>query len=173
MDLDPWAFNVANGTIDLQSGELRPHRRQDGITKLCEVSYDVNAPCHLWLETLRTFFSRPDPNHQGALIDYWQRLCGYALCGVIRDHVLPVAYGTGSNGKSTILGALLDVFGPDYSMKATPDMLMAKRNDSHPTDRTDLFGKRLVVAIETEEGLRLNETMVKELTGGDPSEHGA
>ena len=80
---------------------------------------------------------------------------------------MPVAYGKGSNGKSTILGTLIDVFGPDYAMKCPPDMLMAKKTDSHPTDRADLFGKRLVVAIETEDGRRLNETMVKELTGGD------
>jgi putative DNA primase/helicase len=58
-------------------------------------------------------------------------------------------------------------FGPDYAMKAPPDLLMAKAHDGHPTDRADLFGKRLVVAIETEEGRRLNETLVKELTGGD------
>jgi putative DNA primase/helicase len=52
-------------------------------------------------------------------------------------------------------------------MKCPPDMLMAKRNEGHPTDRASLFGKRLVVAIEVEEGRRLNETIVKELTGGD------
>jgi putative DNA primase/helicase len=80
---------------------------------------------------------------------------------------MPVCYGTGSNGKSTILGALIDIFGPDYGMKAAPDLLMAKAHEGHPTDRTDLFGKRLVVAIETEEGRRLSETQVKEYTGGD------
>jgi putative DNA primase/helicase len=101
------------------------------------------------------------------LIGYFQRLCGYALAGVVRDHILPIAYGVGSNGKSTILGALLDVFGPDYAMKAMPDLIMAKRGETHPTDRADLFGKRLVITIETEEGRRLNETMVKELSGGD------
>jgi putative DNA primase/helicase len=63
---------------------------------------------------------------------------------------------------------MLDVFGPDYAMKCPPDMLMAKKTDSHPTDRADLFGKRLVVAIETEMSRRMNETMIKELTGGDP-----
>src|SRR5262245_11504483 len=80
---------------------------------------------------------------------------------------MPIAYGLGSNGKSTILGTLLETFGKDYAMKCPPDMLMAKRNDSHPTDRADLFGRRPVVAIETEAGRLLNETMVKELTGGD------
>ena len=167
MDSDPWAFNVLNGTIDLRTGELRPHRQADRITKLCPLEFDPDARCPRWLATLDKFFHRADATRKAELIDYWQRLCGYAMAGVIRDHVMPVAYGIGANGKSTMLGALLDVFGPDYAMKAAPDMFMAKKTDSHPTDRADLFGKRLVVAIETEAGRRLNETMVKELTGGD------
>jgi P4 family phage/plasmid primase-like protien len=167
MDSDPWLFNCKNGTIDLRTGELRPHRREDLITKLCDVDYDPEASCPLWRGTLDKFFARADPGRQAGLVDYWQRLCGYALTGVVRDHLMPIAFGKGDNGKSTILGTLIDVFGPDYAMKCPPDMLMAKKTDSHPTDRADLFGKRLVVALETAEGRRLNETMVKELTGGD------
>lgn len=167
MDTDPWLFNCLNGTIDLRTGKLRTHRRQDVITKLCPVDYDPDAHCPYWLATLAKFFARSAANQHAELIDYWQRVCGYAMAGVIRDHVMPVAYGVGANGKSTIIGALLDVFGFDYAMKSSPDMFMAKKTDSHPTDRADLFGKRLVVAIETEAGRRLNETMVKELTGGD------
>lgn len=167
MDPDPWAFNVRNGTIDLRTGVLKPHNRDDMITKLCDIVYDPSADCPLWAQTLEVFLKRDKPEDQAALIGYWQRLCGYALAGVIREHVMPIAYGTGSNGKSTILNALLDTFGPDYSMKCPPDLLMLKKTDSHPTDRADLFGKRLVVAIETEDGRRLNETLVKEMTGGD------
>ena len=62
--------------------------------------------------------------------------------------------------------------GPDYAMKAAPDLLMAKRGESHPTDRADLFGKQFVACIETEEGRRLAEALVEELTGGDRVEHG-
>jgi putative DNA primase/helicase len=167
MDADPWLFNVRNGTIDLQTGQLRPHRREDRITKLADVNFDPEARCPNWLATLEKFFARPDPNATAELIEYFQRLCGYVMTGVIREQIMPVAYGLGSNGKSTILGALLDVFGPDYAMKCPPDLLMAKKGDAHPTDRADLFGRRLVVAIESESGRRLNETMVKELTGGD------
>lgn len=162
MDLDPWLFNCRNGTIDLQTGELRPHRRSDLITKLCPLDYDPTAECPLWLSTLDLFFAG-----NADLIGYWQRLCGYCLVGVIRDHIMPVAYGTGNNGKSTILGTLLNVFGTDYAMKAMPDLLMAKKQDTHPTDKADLFGMRLVVAIETEAGRRLNESQIKELSGND------
>lgn len=162
MDRDGWLLNCLNGTIDLRTGALRPHDQADAITKLCPVEFDPYATCPLWEATLELFF-----NGDQKVIAYWQRVCGYALVGVVRDHVLPIAYGDGSNGKSTVLGAMLDVLGPDYAMKAPPDMLMAKGHDTHPTERADLFGKRLVVAIETAEGRRLDETMVKELTGGD------
>jgi putative DNA primase/helicase len=162
LDSHPWLFNCNNGTIDLRTGTLQPHSRSDLITKLCPWDYDPNAPCPLWLNTLNLFLR----NNQ-ELIGYFQRICGMALTGAVRDHVLPIAYGTGSNGKSTILGTLLAVFGLDFAMKANYDLLMAKSTETHPTDKADLFGKRLVVAIETEAGRRLNETMVKELTGGD------
>ena len=161
MDQDGWLFNVANGTIDLKTGSLSAHDRADLITQLCAVPFVPSAKCPLWDATLKMFLK------DQVLIDFWQRLCGYAMVGVVRDHILPVAYGIGSNGKSTILGALLELFGSDYAIKAAPDLFMAKMGNSHPTDRADLFGKRLVVAIETEQGRRLNEVLVKELTGGD------
>ena len=168
LDSNQWMFNCLNGTIDLKTGELRPHSRADLITKLCPVEYDPTATCPLWESVLRTVFARPDEADRDDLVSYWQRVCGTALVGVIRDHVLPVAWGSGSNGKSTIMNALLDTFGTDYAMKAPPALLMSKKNDSHPTELASLFGKRLVIAIETEQGRRLNETTVKELTGGDP-----
>ena len=101
------------------------------------------------------------------LIGYLQRICGYALVGLVRDNILPIAHGDGNNGKSTILETLLAVFGPDYSWKCSPDLLMAKNHDVHPTVVADLFHKRLVIAIETAQGRSLNESLVKDLTGGD------
>ena len=76
------------------------------------------------------------------------RLCGKSLAGVVREHILPIAYGEGSNGKSTILGTLLKVFGEDYAMKSGSDFLMSKKYDGHSTERMDLHGKRFVLAIE-------------------------
>jgi putative DNA primase/helicase len=161
LDTDPWSLNCRNGTIDLRTGKLREHSRADLITKMVPANYDPDAECPLWIETLRTFLVSDE------MIEYWQRLCGMAMTGVIEDHILPICHGEGSNGKSTLLGALLDTMGGDYAMKAAPDLLVAKSNETHPTDKTDLFGKRIVVAIETGEGVRLNESLIKELTGGD------
>ncbi|WP_169979893.1 DNA primase family protein [Tautonia rosea] len=162
LDRDPWALNVLNGTLDLRTGTLGPHRREDVITKLAPVEYDPDAECPLWEATLERVF-----NGDETLIGYWQRLCGYVITGDVSEQALPILYGTGANGKSTLLNVLLDLLGPDYSMKAPPDFIMARRQSVHPTERADLFGRRLVVAIETSEGGRMDETLVKELTGSD------
>ena len=161
LDRDPWLFNCRNGTIDLRTGRLRAHDPKDMLTKMAPVDFDPDATCSLWLETLGVFLQSDE------LVGFWQRLCGYTLTGVIREQILPIAYGEGANGKSTILGTMLALLGPDYAMKASPEFLMQRKTDSHPTERASLFGKRLVVAIETDEGQRINETLIKELTGND------
>jgi putative DNA primase/helicase len=166
LDRDPWALNVENGTLDLRTGRLRPHDRDDLITKLCPAPFDPDAACPRWLATLELVFRRPDPDDTHDLVGYWQRLCGYAITGVIREHVLPIAYGTGSNGKSTVLEAFREMVG-DYGVKCPPELLMARKHEPHPTERTRLCGARVAVAIESESGGRLNEGLVKELTGGD------
>lgn len=161
LDADPWVLNCLNGTLDLKAGELRPHNQADYITKLCPVAFDPNATCPTWkrviLEILRT----------QELTGYIQRLCGYWLTGVTTEHALPVLYGIGANGKSTFVGAIFDLLGTDYSGKASRDLLTAVKGDKHPTALAWLHGKRFVAAIETAEGARLDEALVKELTGGD------
>ncbi len=159
LDGNPYLLNCENGTLDLRSCELREHCREDYITKLVPVSYDPGAWAPLWEATLE----RVLPSHE--LREFFKRLCGYALTGDTSEHVLPILYGTGANGKSTVLNALLAVVG-DYGMQAAPDLLIAKKG-SHPTELADLFGMRLVASIEVEEGRRLAESLVKQLTGGD------
>ncbi len=161
LDADPWLLNCENGTLNLRTGELRKHRRDDLITKLCPTPFNPAAECPTLLATLNTIMGG-----NADLIGFIQRSLGMSLTGVIRDHVLLVCYGTGANGKSTLMNAFLDVIG-DYGMKAPLGMLMAKRNESHPTDQADLAGRRFVACNEVEEGQRLAESLVKELTGGD------
>jgi putative DNA primase/helicase len=162
LDRDPWLLNLENGTLDLRTGKLREHRKGDFITKLAPVRFDPKATCPLWEKFVFTIFDgNPD------LINYVRQLIGYCLTAVTREHILPFLYGTGANGKSTLCETIMKLMGPDYAMKAAPDLLMAKRLETHPTDRADLFGKRLVCCIETEEDRRMAEALVKELTGGD------
>lgn len=161
LDADPWLLNCSNGTLDLRTGTLRPHRREDLLTKSTGVPYDQKAKAPLWA----AFLDRIMAGNQ-ALIGFLQRAVGMSLVGTVRDHVLLILYGTGANGKSTFLETLVAALG-DYAMTAAPDLLMARQGERHPTELADLFGKRLVVAVEVDEGRRLNEALVKRLTGGD------
>lgn len=162
MDRDPWTLNVDNGILDLRTGRLRPHDPAELLTKLCPVPYRPDARCPTFEAFLRRIFSGQDD-----LIRFVQALCGHVLTGTVGEQVLPILHGIGANGKSTLVTALLDVLGPDYAMKAPANLLMVRRSEAHPTELADLFGKRLVVASETGEGCRLNETLVKELTGSE------
>jgi putative DNA primase/helicase len=161
LDADPWAFNVSNGTLDLRTGGLREHRREDLITKLAPVAFDPAATCPRWLAFLERIFAGNQD-----IAGFVQRLAGYGLTGGIAEHILSIFYGPGSNGKTTLCETLLSLWG-DYGGPAAPDLLMAKRDDTHPTGVADLHGKRLVVSQEVGEGRRLHETLVKQLTGGD------
>jgi putative DNA primase/helicase len=159
LDGDPWVLNLYNGTLDLKSGELREHRREDLITKIAPVEYDPKAEAPTWEKTLQ----RVLPSE--ALRKFFKRLAGYCLTGDTSELTLCLLYGTGANGKSTVVNALLDVLG-DFGKQAAPDLLLAKHG-SHPTELADLLGARLVASVEVDEGRRLAEGLVKQLTGGD------
>jgi P4 family phage/plasmid primase-like protien len=161
LDAHPFLLNVLNGTLDLRTGKLRGHRREDMLTKLAPVEYHRDATCPLWeRSTLRWMDGNQD------LVTYLQRVVGYGLTGDVSEQSLWFFYGTGANGKSTFLLTLLAMLG-DYAMQAVSDLLMVKNHEAHPTERADLFGKRFVVTIETEEGKRLAEALMKQMTGGD------
>lgn len=162
LDKDPWIFNCPNGSIDLHTGKLCEHRREDYITKLCPVEYQPDAPCPTWLKTLDRIF---DGDHD--VTGYLQRFIGYCLTGDVSEQILNIWHGVGANGKSTVANALMEMLGPDYAMKAAADLLLQKYGNEHPTALTDLHGKRFVACIETDDGRRMAESLVKELTGGD------
>jgi putative DNA primase/helicase len=161
LDRDPWLFNCDNGTVDLRTGELREHRREDFITKLCPTNFNPDAQSYSFDRFLEAIFVAQD------LIDFCRRYFGYCITGDVREQLLLILWGIGSNGKSTFLNALFHALGSDYTLKAVADLLLVKRNDTHPTERADLFGKRLVCCVETGNGRAINEPFVKELTGGD------
>jgi putative DNA primase/helicase len=160
-DRDQWALNVRNGTIDLRTGELRPHRREDFITKLAPVTYDATATAPLWEAFLAKVMSSND-----ALIGYLQRIIGYALTGVTSEHVLVFSYGTGDNGKSVFHQAIAQMLG-DYASKAPRGLLYESKSERHPTELADLFNARLVLCPEVKRGQRFDEALVKDLVGED------
>ncbi len=162
MDRDPWLLNCPNGTIDLTTGELRSHRREDLLTNLCPVSFDAKAVCPIWESSLKTIFAR-DEN----LISFNQKFLGYSLTGEVSEQLLPVWCGCGSNGKTLILRKAMETIGTDYASPVPPELLLEQKGEQHPTIVAQLFGKRLCVAFETDEGRRLNEGRIKTLTGTD------
>ena len=162
LDTNPWLLNCPNGTVDLRTGKLRPHRREDLITKICQTNYNPEASSYCWDRFLESVFDGHAPT-----IEFLQRFAGYCLTGDVSEQVLGVAWGVGSNGKSTFLNALQTTLGTDYTSAAPPSLLMEKKTETHPTELAGLFGKRLVIAQESNAGAKLAEATVKQLTGGD------
>ena len=162
-DLDKGHFllNTSNGTVDLTTGLLRPHIRADLLTHDVEIPFNPAATAPQWIQFLESTFAG-----DADLIAFVQRAVGYSLTGDVREQILLICHGVGSNGKSVFLNILRKLLG-NLAWQAAPDLLMQDKQRRHPTEQADLFGKRLVVCQETGEGRRFNETLVKQLTGGD------
>jgi putative DNA primase/helicase len=163
LDSDPWALNVQNGILDLRSGALRPHDPAAMLTKLAPVNYNPAATCPTW----EAFLTRVMGSDR-ELIEYLQKLVGYTLTGDTSEQAVFLFYGTGANGKSTFLETLRNLLGEDYARQIRTETLMDINRSNGPTeDLARLKGARFVSARETEEGKRLAEALVKELSGGD------
>lgn len=159
-DADPWALNTPGGTVDLETGDLRPHRRSDGITK--STTATPGGTCPTWEAGLRRW-----TDDDSELIAFLQRLVGYSLTGSTIEQVFAFLWGTGGNGKGCFLNTLTAILG-DYATTAPMDTFTAATGERHPTDLAMLRGARVVTAQETADGRRWDEARVKALTGGDP-----
>ena len=159
LDSDPRLLNAENGTVSLETGGITPHDADDLITKLAPVEYAPDAEAPTW----EAFLERVLPS--AALRRFVQRAVGHSLLGETREEVLFFLYGTGANGKSTFVNTILEALG-DYARQAPPELLTVKGH-THPTELANLKGARFVASVEVEEGKRLAESLVKQLTGRD------
>lgn len=167
LDQDRYLLNVANGTLSLATGELRPHCRTDCITNLVPIAYDPEATCPRWEQFLQeTMLTKKDGCTDEDLIEFIRQAFAYSLTGAVNEQCMFVCYGSGANGKSTLLDVLMALAG-DYGRTAPPNLLLASKNDQHPAEIALLRGARVVTSIESEEGRRMAEAKVKMLTGGD------
>jgi putative DNA primase/helicase len=162
LDTEPWLLNVPNGTVDLRTGDLCQRRREDLITKLAPVVYDPRAECPQFLNFLKHI-----TGGDVAIIEFLQKVFGYCLTGDTGEQCFFILYGTGANGKSTLLNTIRTILG-DYAKHAQTETLLEKRGDGINNDVARLHGARFVDAIEAEGGRRLAEALIKKLTGGDP-----
>lgn len=167
-DAQPWLLNCANGTIDLTTGELRPHAREDMLTCMAPVAYDPDAICDQWEWFLyRIMDVDREPAAADNLVMFLQRSMGYGITGSTKEQCLFILYGGGANGKSTLVNTIKKVAGSYALHTPTETLLAKKRGGEIPTDVARLDGPRLVTASEVDRGRRLAESLVKELTGQD------
>lgn len=155
-------WNFRNGTVDLRTCEIVPHDPAHYITNVIDYNFDYQAISPLFDSWIVQIMAQ-----NTNLADFVISCFGYTATGSCKEQVLFCCYGpTGANGKSVLFDLMASVFG-DYWTKAPPRMLEESQNERHPTMLAGMFGKRLVTSIETGIGKKMDENLVKELTGGD------
>ena len=162
-DRDTGLLNSPGGVVDLATGDIRPHRPEDYMTKSTAVSPappGTEAP--MWLRFLDRIFEADQE-----VIASLQRYVGYCLTGSTQEHKIAFLHGVGRNGKSVFLNTTSRIMN-DYAVAAPMEVFVATNQERHSTDVAGLRGARLVTAQEVESGRRWDEAKVKALTGGDP-----
>jgi putative DNA primase/helicase len=174
LDRDPFLLNCSNGTLNLKTGELRAHRREDHITKLVNINYRPEAECSLFLLFLHRIMgdspdaSQADGDRAERIVNYLQKVFGYSLTGDVSEKVIFCFFGNGNNGKTTLLEAIRFLLW-DYSAQLQIDTLMSHRqreSNASLSDLADLRGARFVTTSEAEQGGRLAEGKLKYLSAG-------
>ena len=162
LDADPWLLNVANGTLDLRTGQLHPHDPADLCTKLAPVAYDPDATLPLWDRFLQDVSGGDEE-----LIAFLARSAGETLTGDTGEERIRMILGPAATGKSTYIEALKATLG-DYALTADFETFLQRSFTGGPRpDIARLKGARLVASIEVDEGKRLAQGLLKTVTGGD------
>jgi putative DNA primase/helicase len=172
LDTHPFLINFLNGTVDLRTGGLTPHNPAHFITKLVHHNYDPQARCPLFLSVIARMMgnhpdaSEPELDRAERMVNYLQRALGYSLTGTTEEKAVFVPFGTGNNGKTTLLSTFLLLL-EEYSVLLQVDTLMARQESNNTqADLADLRGARFVMTSETEEGQRLSQGKLKRITQG-------
>jgi putative DNA primase/helicase len=152
---------VENGTIDLKTGELREHRQEDMITKIASIRYDKDAGCPIWKNFLMEIM-----NYNAELIRFIQTAADWAITGDTSEQSMFILYGTGTNGKSAFLNTIMTLLG-DYAIATPTETFMKKNGEQISNDIARLRGTRFVTTTEAEQGKRLSEPLIKQITGND------
>lgn len=162
LDKDVNLLNTPEGTYNLTKGVqgVQPHNEEDLITKITACA-PGDTGMDLWLQALDLFFCGDTE-----LIEYAQKVVGMAAIGKVYQEAIIIAYGDGANGKSTFWNPIAKVLG-SYSGKLSAEALTAGCKKNVKAEMAELKGKRLVIASETEEGMRLNTAMIKQLCSTD------
>lgn len=162
LDKNPFLINTPAGTVDMKQGlaGVREHDSEDLITKITTVSPGEDG-VDIWQKALNTFFCS-----DRELIDYVQMTVGLAAIGKVYQEHMIIAYGGGANGKSTFWNTIYRVLG-NYAGKISAEALTMNCKRNVKPEMAELKGKRLIIASEMEEGMRLNTATVKQLCSTD------
>jgi len=162
LNADAFLLNTPNATYDLRKGMLgaRAHDPEDFITKITAVSPSDKGK-KIWLDCLNTIFKS-----DAELINYVQMICGLAAIGKVFVEAMIIAYGEGGNGKSTFWNSVFRVLGL-YSGKISADTLTVGCRRNIKPEMAEMNGRRLLIASESQEGARLNDSIVKQLCSTD------
>lgn len=160
LDADEFLLNLPSGTCNLRTGAVREHNAQDYITKQTAVDPSGDG-MDAWEDALRTFFQG-----DADLIRYVQEIVGLAAIGKVYIEALVIAYGEGRNGKSTFWNTIARVLGT-YSGNMSADTLTVGCKRNVKPELAEAKGKRMIIAAELEEGMRLNTSNVKQLCSTD------
>lgn len=161
-DINPWLFAAGNTVIDLKTGQPVPGNQADNITMITPIKYDPAAEAPRWLQFLDEIFELNKD-----IIHWAHKYFGYCMTGITTEQIIPIGYGSGSNGKTVMLNIVEHTLG-DYAYNAPFTMFELNNRSAIPNDLAALDGKRFVTARETTEGSRFNEGRIKALTGCDP-----
>lgn len=160
LDAHKMLLCTPNGVVNLCTGDLQDHNPDDFITKITNCEYTDKTDYPLWEKFLNEIFAGDKE-----LIKYMQKAVGYSLTGSTKEQCAFFCFGTGNNGKSTFLETICDAIG-DYAMNIQPESLMTKKfSTGGSSDIARLKGARFVNSSEPEQGVKLNESLVKQLTG--------
>lgn len=155
-------LNTPGGLINLINFEVTKNDPEKYITKSTAVSYDPDAKCPQWMKFLNDIF-----NGDFSLIVYLQKAVGYSMTGFTDEQCAFFCYGSGRNGKTTFIDIIRTILG-DYSSNIQPETIMVRNtNNTASGDIARLKGARFVTSVEPNEGVRLNEGLLKQLTGDD------
>jgi len=161
-DKDDWLVNCKNGIIDLKTGELLPHDPEKNMTKMLNATYDASAKCPVFEKFINDIFK----NNKN-IIQFMQRFLGYCLTGDTREQQFVIAHGKqGRNGKGTLLNLISYILN-DYANSIPSEILCVQKNEKPSNEIARLAGARFVLASESGKSKKLDEQLVKKMTGQD------
>lgn len=160
-DVDPMLLNTQSGYVDLSNGLMEEHDSKKMFSQQANIDYSDKMDCPTWIDFLNQTFGNDQE-----MIDYIQKAVGYSATGSTAEQVMFILYGAGRNGKSVFMNTLAYILG-SYAKTMSASSIMVRQSGGASSDIARLEGSRLVISSEVNEGMRLDESLVKSLTGGD------